>query len=184
MPKVKEIEREFLTLDELKKLQKAVTNFNPVIRNAFLFACFTGLRFSDIKSLKWSEIHEDQIVIRPEKTTNTSGKIMYLPLSEQAKQILNNQNRESINDNIFFDLPTNRYVNTKLKEWAKLAGINKNLHFHISRHTFGTLGITFGIDLYAMQKLLGHSTSTMTQHYAKIVNEKMKSEVSKLPIIE
>ena len=184
MPKIKEVEIEILTLDDLKKLQKTETRINPIIRDAFLFACFTGLRYSDIRNLKWTEIHENQIVIRPEKTTNTSGKILYIPLSEQAKKILQRLNKERVDEKVFPNLPINSHVNKKLKEWAKLAGIQKNLHFHISRHTFGTLGITYGIDLYAMQKLLGHSTIEMTRHYAKIVNEKLKAEISKMPTIE
>jgi integrase len=183
IPSPQDIERGYLTLDELTKLQNAKTDFNPVIRQAFLFACFTGLRFSDIKSLKWENINDNKIVLRQQKTFDKTGKIDYYPLTEQAKLILEEIKKEGMNEEVFFDLPNNAYVNVKLKEWAQAAGIKKNLHFHISRHTFGTLGITFGIDLYVMQKLLGHSTVEMTKHYAKIVDEKLKADVLKFPVL-
>jgi len=184
LPSIQEVEREVLSFNEIQKLQNTKTNFNPVIRQAFLFSCFSGLRFSDIRNLTWDNIKDNQIVIKQKKTFEKTGKIFYYPLSEQAKIILSEMEHYQSDDKVFSDFPTNSHVNLKLKEWASSAGIDKNLSFHTSRHTFGTLGISSGIDLYSMQKLLGHAKIEMTQHYAKIVNEKLRADVMKFPTLK
>ena len=68
-----------------------------------------------------------------------------------------------------------------LRDWIETSGINKSVTFHTSRHTFATLGLTNGVDLYTMSKLLGHKTISATQIYAKIVNEKLRNAVAMLP---
>jgi integrase len=168
-----------LTIEEVRTLASCIPKKgNSQIRQAFLFSCFTGLRFSDVKKLNYDEIQDDHIVFRPAKTTR---KIVRVPLLEDAMAIINSIPRHPKNIRVFWDLPSSQVVNLYLKFWGYEAEIKKSLHFHAARHTFATIGLTYGIDVYTMQKLLGHSKIEMTQLYAKIVDEKRKSEMLKFP---
>ena len=181
-----------LTIDEVQLLVKSPVNFNIQIKQAFLFSCFTGLRQSDVMNLKWSNIDliEGVIKILPLKTSNRKrnskniqGKILEAPLTESAKKILSEIERKQGNDLVFFDLPKRQIIGKHLMIWGLKLGLKKHIHFHLGRHTFATIGITYGIDVYGMQKLLLHSKIEQTQRYAKIVEQKIKNDVSKFPSI-
>ena len=202
IPVKTEIHRMYLELHELKRLNECEYKWNIDVKPAFLFSCFTGLRFSDIKKLKYADIKilqpEDSPVqksteylqnidivleLMPHKTKSTSGKRLSMPLSSQAMKILDldrlMDNTRNKNKLIFEFLPNNDSVNLIMKKWAKQASIEKNLHFHAGRHTFATLCLTSGIDIYTVSKLLGHSSIENTQIYAKIIDRKLKQEVHK-----
>jgi integrase len=171
----------FLDIGELETLAKTECE-KPEVKRAFLFACFTGLRFSDIKALKWENVKGDQLELRQEKTDD----IVYLPLSATAKNLLANDMPNVIHlpaKNVF-ELPKRWFTNEILKRWFKTAKIKKNAHFHQSRHTFATLSLTSGSDLYTVSKLLGHRNFKNTQVYAKIVDETKKKAIDNLPVIE
>lgn len=185
-----ESERTFLELHEVKSLFETSIPCEPNICSAFMFSCFTGLRFSDTKTLTWSHIQKDKdkdgneypvIQLRPIKTTRTTGKYLKVPLSEQALILLKAQKKKKDNDLVFFNLPDKNTTNYWLRKWAKEAGIGKHLHYHVSRHTFATLGLTSGIDIYTVSKLMGHTRLDTTQVYAKIIEEKKLKEVQKFP---
>jgi integrase len=172
-------ERTTLTIEEVRTLANFIPKKgNRQIRQAFLFSCFTGLRFSDVKKLVYSEIENNQITFRPAKTTK---KIVRVPLTDDAKSILENLPKHHINKKVFWDLPSSQVVNVYLKFWALEAGLKKNLHFHAARHTFATIGLTFGMDIFTVKEILGHSKIEMTQVYAKIVDQKKKFEMLKFP---
>jgi len=172
-------ERTTLTIEEVRTLANYIPKKgNHQIRQAFLFSCFTGLRYSDVKKLNYDEIDNDQITFRPAKTIK---KIVMVPLIEDAKSIIENIIKHPRNNKVFWDLPSSQVVNVYLKFWALEAGLKKNLHFHAARHTFATIGLTFGMDIYTMKELLGHSKIEMTQIYAKIVDQKKNIEMSKFP---
>ncbi|MFC3560852.1 site-specific integrase [Pedobacter jamesrossensis] len=173
------LERTTLTIDEVRTLAKSVPKRgNSQVRHAFLFSCFTGLRYSDVRKITFDEIQDGHIVFRPQKTIR---KIVRIPLTEQVKEIIKEVEVHPINRKIFWDLPTGQVTNMYLKFWGLEAGITKNMHFHAARHTFATIGLTFGIDLYTMKELLGHSKIEMTQIYAKIVDKKKEEELTKFP---
>lgn len=175
--KMEQTNKEYLTLDELKKLID-VDIPNKQVKRAFIFSCFTGLRFSDLKALCWDNIENGYIKIRQSKTKqNIKNK-----LNSVALRIIKQQSEIVINEYVF-NLPSIAQYNKILKQWAKKAGINKNLSSHKARHTFGTLGISSGIDLYSMQKLMGHSNIKTTQIYAKLVDKKKDEAIDKLPNI-
>lgn len=177
--KVEESLPVFLSLDEIKKLATTKSNRKNT-SNAFLFGCFTGLRYSDIKKLELKDIRDGYIEFRQMKTKNAER----LPLSSQAKKILEEQNGISGNrEGLVFHLPHRNSVNTWLRNWAKRAGIGKRISFHKSRHTFATLALTVGVDLYTTSKLLGHRDLKTTQIYAKVVDEKKQQAVDMLPVI-
>lgn len=168
-----------LNIDEVRMLAGCIPKKgNSQIRQAFLFCCFTGLRFSDVKKLTYDEIQDGHLVFRPAKTTQ---KIVRVPLLDDARSVMDKIDIHPKNNKVFWGLPSSQVVNVYLKFWGLEAGIKKSLHFHAARHTFATIGLTFGIDLYTMQKLLGHSKIEMTQIYAKIVDEKRKAEMLKFP---
>lgn len=172
-------ERTTLTIDEVRKLSKTIPKRgNSQIRQAFLFSCFTGLRFSDVRKISSDDIVDGFLVFRPEKTKK---KIVRIPLSEQIGNIIKEVKQHPINKKIFWDLPSSQVTNLYLKFWGLEAGITKNLHFHAARHTFATVGLTYGMDLYTMKELLGHSKIEMTQIYAKIVDKKKQEELTKFP---
>jgi integrase len=168
--------REYLDKSEIDKLIK--TPLKPeILKKAFLFSCLTGLRFGDIKKMAWSELeifnNELRIKIRQEKTKNTQ----YLELHPQAIELINSFEKK--NSYIFDGLI---YNNEKIKNWVIRAGIDKNITFHCARHTHATLLMTSGVDLYVIKEILGHKNIHTTQIYTKIVDERRKDAINKLPI--
>ncbi|MEG1008123.1 MAG: site-specific integrase [Bacteroides sp.] len=180
-PQRAEPRRTYLILDEVKKL--ASTNFRrDDIKRAFLFSCLCGLRISDVRSLKWCNIQQDSKEnVRLELIQQKTGGLLYLPISPEAMKQLPEKSDNS--ELIFGRLPDNSYIDKLLKIWAKDAGITKNLTFHVARHTFATLGLTYGAELYTVSKLLGHSDIKITQIYADVINEKRRDAVNAIPSI-
>jgi len=175
--KVKETKREFLTLDEIKKIQQADC-VNEEVKNAFLFSCFTGLRISDIKLLTFNKIVDGYLIYEDKKTKNQQRT----KLNQTALDIVDKQRSKS-KDNYVFHLPWDRFLYEILNKWMKEAGIKKHITFHCARHTFATLCLTYDIDLYTVSKLLGHKDIKTTQIYAKLIDKKKDEAVDKLPSI-
>ena len=172
-PKKESTNIDFLTLDELKAM--ASTGAPEDIKNPFLFCCFTGLRFSDVKALRWENIENGVIILRMKKTK----EIVRVPLSDNAKRFL----PETKEKGLVFQIGPLNTLTRGLKVWAKEAGVNKNLHFHVSRHTFGTLALEHGAAIYTVSKLLGHRNVDTTQIYAKVLDEGRKKAVDAIPLI-
>jgi len=172
-PKKEPKDPEFLTLSEIKKLLAAEAPDG--VREPFLFCCFTGLRFSDVRQLKWEHIEKDIIVLRMEKT----GEIVRVPLSENAKKFMPEKKAKGL---VFKIGPLNTFTR-KLKKWAAEAGIAKNLHSHMARHSFATLALEHGAELYTISKLLGHKSVETTQIYAKVLDEGRRKAVDAIPEI-
>ena len=171
--KAEKSNRTFLTIEEVKQL--AATDFkNESIKQAFLFACFTGLRISDIRNLTWGNIVERNGSFFVTITMQKTREPLTIKLNKQAAKWLPKKNATKE----VFDLPVyNAIINDNLKRWAKKAGIEKSLCFHMSRHTFATMELTLGADLYVVSKLLGHNDVSVTQIYADIINKKREEAV-------
>ena len=165
-----------MTIDEIKKLI-ATPMENENIKDAYLFSCFCGLRFSDIKGLKWENIFCDSGQYRLQVVMQKTKAPIYLPLSSEALKWLPVRNGKGADEKVF-SLPSNNMVNLLIKPWAKAAGITKHFTFHTARHSFATMMLTLGADLYTTSKLLGHVDVRMTQVYAKIVNKKKDEAVN------
>lgn len=157
--------RKFLTIEELDKLHKLVDSDklkkgeNHVLKS-FLFSCYTGIRYGDIKELKHRDLKEDFINIKMQKTK----RYVRVPLINRAKCLISDNCLA--NENVFrvySNQPSNRY----LKDIMKIAGIDKNISFHCGRHTFATNGITLGIPIEVISELLGHTDIKTTQIYIK-----------------
>jgi len=178
-PKQPESNREYLTIDEIRILVKTPC-VNPIVRMAFLFACFSGLRFSDVKALKWGDITTDnegkkQIRYTQQKTK----KPEYLQVSDEALKFLPDRKEAKDNDAIFI-LPTNGFTNQALQSWVLAAGITKRVTFHVGRHTNATLLLSLGAPIETVSKLLGHTSIKTTQIYAKVIDKNKRAAVSML----
>lgn len=169
-------EREFLSVEEVKKLIDTPCR-RPDIKGAFLFSCFCGLRISDVRSLQWKHVVTTGEKMYLKITQFKTRRPLTIPLSRQAIKWMPERADAGEDDYIFPPLSKNMTV---LDDWAKEAGIKKHVTFHVSRHTFATLALTMGADLYTTSKLLGHTNVTTTQIYAKVVNSKKEEAVSLL----
>lgn len=176
--KTEETRREFLTEEELNKLIKTPCK-NELIKKVALFSALTGLRFSDIKKLTWREIEVIKDVgILINFTQKKTKSIEVLPISKQALGLMGE--RKEPNEKIFEGLKYSAYNNKDLYNWIDNAGITKNITFHSFRHSFATLQLLKGTDLYTVSKLLGHKDLKTTQIYAKIVDETKLDAVNRI----
>jgi integrase len=159
--------KDTLTLDELKTLSATPTESSEVKR-AFLFSCVTGLRWCDIKEIKWGNINLDnrQMNVKQSKTQEA----LTMPLNETAIRLLGIPDKNGIT---IFHLPTANGANKTVKAWVKRAGINKEITWHNARHSFGTNLIFNDVDVLTASKLLGHTSLKHTQRYVK-ASEEMK----------
>lgn len=175
--KAPESQREYLTIEEVQKLEETDSPY-PHIKQAFLFACYTGLRCSDVRSITWGRIVKDGEKYRLHTVMFKTKRPFYIPLSKKAMQWMPERGDKTDDDLIFENIPVQ--VNTKLylQPWLDKAGITKPITFHCSRHTFGTMMLTLGADIYTTSKLMGHTKVEVTQIYAKIINKKKDDAVS------
>ena len=172
--KAAETRREYLTLEELNNLAKTDCN-NPLLKRAALFSALTGLRFSDIQKMVWGELEcvKDQGYFLNFNQKKTKG-VEVLPISEQAYLFTEGPDnpRDMPQDKrVFEGLKYSAYHNKHLFQWIGAAGITKDITFHCFRHTYATLQLFKGTDIYTVSKMLGHKDLKTTQVYAKIVDE-------------
>ncbi|NIK91165.1 tyrosine-type recombinase/integrase [Mangrovimonas sp. CR14] len=173
-PKKEENEMVYLTEKEIQEIINT-DFFDKDVKNAFLFGCYTGLRFSDISNLKWKNITEEGIQLKQTKTKST----VYIPLNENSRNILESQKKDS---EFVFNLSNyNSSSNRTLKKLIDVTSIDKDVSFHTARHTFATLLITHGVNIYTVSKLLGHKDINSTLVYAKVVNEEKEKAVNSIP---
>lgn len=175
-----DVQREFLTLDELKAMSKAYCK-SDVLRKMFLFSCLTGLRWSDIEKLRWSEVqHSNELGSYLRFRQAKTNGIETQPISEEARALLGDAGQpEKI---VFTGLKYGNWNKTLLKDWLLEAGITKRITFHCARHTYATLQLTLGTDIYTVSKLLGHKNLKTTEIYAKVINEKKVEAANKINI--
>ncbi len=180
-PKATESTKVYLDKEELAAMIESECGAR--VKGAFLFSCFCGLRISDVRNLKWGDL---KAVESPDGTLGyylsivmqkTQRGLSYR-LSNEALKWLPDRNGKDDGERVF-SLPIETELNRQLKAWAKRAGVDKNISFHTARHTFATLMLTIGADLYTTSKLLGHTNIKTTQVYAKIVDQK-KDEAMRL----
>lgn len=150
----------------------------PVLKAASLFACLTGLRISDILNLLWSDfgLAPDRgycIRIRTQKTKTEAT----LPISYEAYELCGEEGKGKV-----FKGLTRSMINYPLKHWLTEAGIEKHLTFHCFRHTFATLQIAAGTDIYTVSKMLTHRNVSTTQIYAELVNEKKRESANRISL--
>lgn len=175
-----EPEREFLTYEELQAMAKAECDID-ILKRGFLFSALTGLRWSDVNKLIWSEVQHSKEVghyirFRQKKTKGAET----LPISEDAVKLLGERGKPE--ERVFMGLKYSSWHNIKLQQWALRAGVTKTISFHCARHTYATLQLTLGTDIYTVSKLLGHKDLKTTQIYAKIIDDKKKEAANKIKL--
>ncbi len=164
-----ESRREYLTVEELNTL--AITPCErDVLKRSALFSALTGLRHCDIQKLQWKEISMDGNQARLHFTQQKTKGVEYMPISEQALQLCGE--RRDPEQLVFEDLPDPAWISKPLKRWIEAAGIKKRITYHCFRHTYATLQLSNGTDIYTVSKMLGHTNVKTTQIYAKVVDEK------------
>lgn len=176
-----ESQREYLTYQELQALASTNCKYQ-VLKNAFIFSCLTGLRWSDINTLTWSEVRDEdngisRVNFRQEKTDG----VEYLYISNQARELLGDRQHPS--ERVFKGLKYGAVYNNEIVRWCNRAGISKHITFHSARHTNAVLLLENGADIYTVSKRLGHREIRTTAIYAKIVDQKMKEAANLIPII-
>lgn len=181
-PRRAEPRKTYLTISEVRKMAATPFQKHPEVKKAFLFACLCGLRFSDVKRLKWCNLQTDSHGdLVAEIVQQKTSSLLYLPISAEARKQL--PRTGAPDERVFRHLPDASYTSKLLKQWTRSAGIRKRVTFHVARHTFATLSLTYGAELYTISKLLGHSNIRVTQIYAEIISEKKREAVDAIPPI-
>lgn len=171
--------RETLTLEEINLLVNTECD-KPIIKQGALFSLLTGLRHCDVKKLKWGELQKIGDKYRLNFTQQKTKGVEYMPISEQAYKLCGEPKQPE--QLVFADLPDITKISPSLKKWIKAAGIHRNITFHCFRHTFATLQLTNGTDIYTVSKMLGHTDIKTTQIYAHIVDQKKEAAANAIVI--
>ncbi len=187
--KLQEVEREVLTQEELQKLIDKTFSIErlELVRDIFLFSCYTGLAYIDVKQLTEANLVkgiDGQLWISTHRQkTDSPSKI---PLLDNAQYIINKyaDHPKSGNENTLMPILSNQKMNAYLKEIADICGIKKELTYHSARHTFATtVTLSNGVPIETVSKMLGHTSIRTTQHYAKITDRKVANDMQNLKTI-
>jgi site-specific recombinase XerD len=181
--KVKEVERVYLSEEEIQNIinKDFKTERLSLVRDIFLFSCFTGLAYIDVKNLTKSHISigidGEKWIFTHRQKTETASKIPILPVTQMIiDKYLDHP--KSNNEDRLLPILTNQKMNAYLKEIAGVCEIEKELTFHIARHTFATtITLTNGVPIESVSKMLGHKNLRTTQHYAKVLDKKVSEDM-------
>ena len=181
--KVKEVERVYLTENEIQSIieKDFKTERLSVVRDIFLFSCFTGLAYIDVKNLTKSHISfgidGEKWIFTHRQKTESASKIPILPVTQMIIEKYENH-PQCNNEYKLLPILSNQKMNAYLKEIAGVCEIEKELTFHIARHTFATtVTLTNGVPIESVSKMLGHKNLRTTQHYAKVLDRKVSDDM-------
>jgi site-specific recombinase XerD len=184
--KVKEVERVYLTEEEIQNIinKDFKTDRLLLVRDIFLFSCFTGLAYIDVKNLTKSHISigidGEKWIFTHRQKTESASKIPILPITQMLIDKYEHH-PQCMNEEKLLPILSNQKMNAYLKEIAAVCGIEKELTFHIARHTFATtVTLTNGVPIESVSKMLGHTNIKTTQHYAKILDRKVSEDMQVL----
>lgn len=175
------VDRGFLTEEELQSIIKKDFEIDRLgfVRDLFVFSCFTGLSYIDVKKLKADNIVTlngiEWIKIAREKTSTPVSVVLF----DGAKCIIKKYENDPKRKDKLFPSMSNQKMNQYLKEIATSCGIKKNITFHMARHTFATLTLSKGVPIESVSRILGHTNIKTTQIYAKITNKKIEEDMTK-----
>lgn len=176
-----ESQREYLTHQELQSLANTPCKYE-ILKRAFIASALSGLRWSDINTLVWSEIRdEDNGVSRINFRQQKTEGVEYLYISNQIRELFGE--RQDPSERVFKGLKYSAVYNNEIVRWCNRAGISKHITFHSARHTNAVLLLENGADIYTVSKRLGHREIRTTAIYAKIVDQKMKEASNLIPNI-
>jgi integrase len=165
----------YLTLEDLHKLRSTDCR-NSEIKRAFLFACYTGIRYGDLLALTWGNVRNNSISFVQQKTKQP----ITFPLHDQAQVILGITGPK---EQKLFALPSSHSnMWNVLRQWSRDAGIDHDVSIHAARHTFATLLLSHNTPIYTVSKLLGHTSLQHTQVYAKVIDSEKQKAIESLPV--
>jgi integrase len=183
--KHEDVQRNFLTIEHVEALEETDCG-SDVVKYAFLFSCFTGLRCSDVEALQFDDVKrvdERKYITFKQKKTQ---KFEWIPLNSQASMYLSKgaELHECLSEDELriFPLPGRTTLGKHLERWGKKAGIPFHLHFHVSRHTYAALSLQGGVPIYNLSKMMGHSRVSMTEIYSHLIPEAKIAAVDALPV--
>ncbi|MFL1013322.1 site-specific integrase [Flavisericum labens] len=181
--KWKAVERDFLSQSDIQKMikKKLTVPRLDLVRDIFIFCCFSGLAYVDVKKLSKNDIvigiDGERWIKTKRAKTDTRSNIPILPTADAILKKYD-EHPDIINSDKVLPVLSNQKMNAYLKEIADLCGINKNLTFHLARHTFATtVTLTNGVPIESVSKMLGHKSLKTTQHYAKILDRKVSDDM-------
>jgi site-specific recombinase XerD len=184
--KMKEVERDFLTEEELNRIynKRFLSERLTLVKDIFIFSCYTGLAYIDVKGLKKDHIgigiDGEKWIFKNRQKTDTKSKIPVLPIAQEIIQKYSNHPK-CLNEDAILPILTNQKMNAYLKEIGDLCEIYKEITFHMARHTFATsVTLTNGVPIETVSKMLGHKNIQTTQHYAKILDKKVSEDMQVL----
>jgi site-specific recombinase XerD len=182
--RLKEVKRDYLTELEISTIlnKKFSIPRLELVRDIFIFSCFTGLAYIDVKQLIKEHISigidGNKWIYKNRQKTDTSSRIPLLPIAEMIIEKYAD-NPVCLNENRILPILSNQKMNAYLKEIADVCGIQKELTFHIARHTFATtVTLSNGVPIETVSKMLGHTNIKTTQHYAKILDHKISNDMA------
>jgi site-specific recombinase XerD len=184
--KMKEVERDFLTEEELNRIynKRFSSERLTLVQDIFIFSCYTGLAYIDVKGLKKDHIaigiDGEKWIFKNRQKTDTKSKIPVLPIAQEIIKKYSDHPK-CLNEDSILPILTNQKMNAYLKEIGDLCEITKEITFHMARHTFATsVTLTNGVPIETVSKMLGHKNIQTTQHYAKILDKKVSEDMQLL----
>jgi site-specific recombinase XerD len=181
--KMKEVERDFLTEEELNRIynKRFSSERLTLVKDIFIFSCYTGLAYVDVKGLKKDHIaigiDGQKWIFKNRQKTDTKSKIPVLPIAQEIIQKYTNHPK-CLNEDSILPILSNQKMNGYLKEIGDICDIPKEITFHMARHTFATsVTLTNGVPIETVSKMLGHKNIQTTQHYAKILDKKVSEDM-------
>jgi site-specific recombinase XerD len=182
--KMKEVERDFLTEEELSRIynKRFSSERLTLVKDIFIFSCYTGLAYVDVRGLKKDHIgigiDGQKWIFKNRQKTDTKSKIPVLPIAQEIIQKYSDHPK-CLNEDSVLPILTNQKMNAYLKEIGDLCDIPKEITFHMARHTFATsVTLTNGVPIETVSKMLGHKNIQTTQHYAKILDKKVSEDMA------
>ena len=177
LPHVQLDRRDYLDVEDVRKLMATECKSSEVKR-VFLFCCFVGMRYGDVRKLTWREIGRDDNGLFVSTIQEKTHDPLKAYISKTAEAFMPQRN-EAPDDAQVFKLPNNAYCNKVVKDWAKDAGVKKRITFHMSRHTAATMLLNLDTALEVVAKQLGHKRTATTEIYAKIVGRTQSAAINK-----
>ena len=179
---IEPVNRGFLTDEEILLIANRDLGISrlELVRDIFIFSCFTGLAYIDVSNLTPDHIvtlGDKQWIMTQRQKTSVETNVLLLDI---PKAIIAKYGGKTYRNGKLFPMLTNQKTNSYLKEIADICGIKKNLTFHLARHTFATMSLSKGVPMESVSKLLGHTNIRTTQIYARITNKKIEHDMEEL----
>lgn len=182
--KVYEIDKEFLTEEEIQKIyaKKFMNTRLEQVRDIFIFCCFTGLAYIDVQQLRKDHlgigIDGQKWIFKNRQKTDVRSKIPLLPIAEELVQKYA-EHPKCLNEDRILPVLSNQKMNSYLKEIGDVCSIQKEITFHMARHSFATsITLTNGVPIESVSKMLGHKSLRTTQHYAKVLDKRVSDDMA------